>query len=203
MLTAESAHQFLRSRRTVRRFTAEALPEEALTRILGTAVHAPNAHNRQSWRFVRLASSAARAALADAMGAEFQANLLKEGLPPQDAEAQVARSRARILEAPETLLLCLDTAELDTYKDPARSEGEVLMAMQSAALAGGQMLLAAHAEGFGGVWVCAPLFAQAAVRTALALPATWLAQGLILLGRPAAVPAPRPRKPLNEILLVR
>ncbi len=77
------------------------------------------------------------------------------------------------------------------------------MATQSVALAGGTILLAAHAEGLGGVWVCAPLFAQETVRRVLDLPADWLVQGMILLGYPAKIPEPRPRRAYEDLVLHR
>lgn len=197
---AQSFHQFLRSRRSVRRFRAAPISDEVVERVLETATWAPNAHNRQPWRFVRLKSAGGRRRLAEGMGAEFRKTLRSEGLDEEQIEAQVVRSAERILQAPEAVLLCLDTAVLDEYKDAGRSAGERLMGVQSVALAGGQLLLAAHAEGLGSVWICAPLFVPGAVRAALELPASWEAQGLILLGEAERVPEPRPRKPLVEIL---
>ena len=69
------------------------------------------------------------------------------------------------------------------------------MLVQSVAMAGLQMLLAAHAEGLGGVWVCWPLYAQEATRAALHLPSHWEPQGMLFLGYPAEAPAPPPRRP--------
>ncbi len=71
------------------------------------------------------------------------------------------------------------------------------MAMQSASLAGGQLLLAAHAEGLGACWMCGPLFAPQAVRDALDLPADWEPQALIVLGWPAEQPAARARQAIR------
>jgi nitroreductase len=73
------------------------------------------------------------------------------------------------------------------------------MGVQSVALACGQLLLAAHAEGLGGVWVCAPLFAQESAQASLNLPATWDPQGLLLLGFPSRIPPPRDRFPVGEV----
>ena len=103
------------------------------------------------------------------------------------------------MEAPVAVLFCLDKADLDPYSDPFRQQASYLMGVQSVALAGGNLLLAAHAQGLGGVWICAPLFAQDAIRTTLELPAGWEPQGLILLGYPAKIPSQRPRRPLEEI----
>jgi coenzyme F420-0:L-glutamate ligase/coenzyme F420-1:gamma-L-glutamate ligase len=61
------------------------------------------------------------------------------------------------------------------------------------------LLLAAHALGLGGVWVCAPLFAQETVRMTLDLPQTWQPQGMVLMGFPAKIPPQRPRKELSEV----
>lgn len=198
-LAPEDLHAWLRSRRSVRRFRQDPVPGEVVTRILETATWAPNAHNRQPWRFVQLSSRESRAALAGAMGAEFQKTLQAEGLSAEEISTQLARSRARILEVPEAILLCLDIDVLDKYEDPARTQGEYLMGVQSVALAGGQLLLAAYAEGLGGVWICSPLFAPAAVAKALDLPASWQAQGLILLGYPVKVPEERPRSSISDV----
>lgn len=201
-IAPEDLHTWLRSRRSVRRFRAEAVPGDAVTRILETATWAPNAHNRQPWRFVQLSSRASREALAGAMGAEFRKTLQAEGLTEEGISAQLDRSRARILEAPEAILLCLDIDVLDKYEDPARTQGEYLMGVQSVALAGGQLLLAAHAEGLAGVWICAPLFTPAEISRALGLPETWQSQGLVLLGYPVKMPEQRPRKDVLDVTKV-
>ncbi len=191
--------EFLRSRRSVRRFTKEPVPRPVLEQILETATWAPNPHNRQPWRFVVLSTPDAKYRLADAMGNDFRRALAAEGLAPEAIAAQVDRSRRRIVEAPVAVLLCADPDVMDVYADPNRLAGERQMALQSVALAGGTLLLAAHAEGLGAVWLCAPLFVPAAVREALELPASWEAQALILLGHPAHVPEPRPRLPLSKV----
>jgi nitroreductase len=73
------------------------------------------------------------------------------------------------------------------------------MGVQSVAMAGSTLLLAAHAEGLGGVWVCAPLFAPHTIQRVLNLPSEWQPQGLILIGFPSRVPEPRPRRNVGEL----
>jgi F420 biosynthesis protein FbiB-like protein len=133
------------------------------------------------------------------MGADFRVDLIADGLSAQQADAQVERSRCRILEAPLVIVLCCDKAALDNYPDERRQKAETTMAVQSVALAGGTLLLAAHAEGLGGVWVCAPLFAPESVRRALDIPQGWEPQGMLLLGYPAKVPDFRTRMPAGEV----
>ncbi len=198
-LTSQDLHTWLRSRRSVRRFRPDSVPDGVIMRILETATWAPNAHNRQPWRFVQLSSRQSRESLAGAMGIEFRKTLQAEGLSADEISAQLERSHARIMEAPEAILLCLDIDVLDKYEDSSRTQGEYLMGVQSVALAGGQLLLAAHAEGLAGVWICSPLFVPAEVSHALKLPESWQAQGLILLGYPVKVPEERPRNAVSNV----
>jgi coenzyme F420-0:L-glutamate ligase/coenzyme F420-1:gamma-L-glutamate ligase len=75
------------------------------------------------------------------------------------------------------------------------------MGTQSVALAGLQLLLAAHAEGLGGTWICWPLFAPEETRQVLGLPSIWEPQGLLFLGYPLEQPDAPVRIPKEEISL--
>ena len=74
------------------------------------------------------------------------------------------------------------------------------MAVQSVAEAGLQLLLAAHAEGLGGVWACWPLFAQETIRRTLNLYESWEPQGMFFVGYPEDIPEARQRKSLQDIV---
>lgn len=193
--------QWIRSRCSIRRFKTEPVPEDTLTRVLESATWAPSAHNRQPWRFAVLRSPDAKTRLMDAMEARFRVDLTGDGLSPEEIKARINRSRKRIESSSVAIILCLDPGDLDSYPDPVRQRAELRMGEQSVALAGGTLLLAAHAEGLGGVWICAPLFTPDAVRSALNLPHSWQPQALILLGYPAESPEPRQRKRLDEVTL--
>jgi F420 biosynthesis protein FbiB-like protein len=198
-LQALDFHELIRSRRSVRHFLPDPVPQSVIERILESGTFSPSAHHRQPWRFAVLTTPEAKSHFADAMGADFRRDLLADGLSPDEVENQIARSRARICEAPLVIMLCATMTSMDTYPDEKRQRAEYLMATQSVALAGGTILLATHAEGLGGVWVCAPLFAPDTVRRALALPSDWEPQGMLLVGYPAKVPEARIRKSIHEI----
>lgn len=198
MTTTPDLRTFLRTRRSVRRFKPDPVPDSVLRDILHTATFAPSAHNRQPWRFVVLTDSSAKIHLSDAMAEEFQRDLQKDQVPPEEIAKRVSRSRERITGAPVVVILCLDMSEMDEYPDTRRKKAEYIIATQSAANAGMQLLLAAHAEGLGGVWVCSPMFAQETVQKALNISSTWEPQAMFLLGYPAETPAFRERKSLEE-----
>jgi coenzyme F420-0:L-glutamate ligase / coenzyme F420-1:gamma-L-glutamate ligase len=71
------------------------------------------------------------------------------------------------------------------YSDQKRNHNEYLMAVQSTAMAGQNILLAAHDAGLGACWMCAPLFCPDVVQEALNLPQDWQPQALLTIGYPA------------------
>jgi len=135
------------------------------------------------------------------MSIEFQRDLQADGFPHEEIQKRITRSRERILSAPVVIILNLDMSEMDVYPDTKRKQAEYLMAVQSVANAGTQLLLAAHAEGLGGVWVCSPLFVPETIQRVLALPETWEPQAMLFVGYPAELPEARERKSIQEITL--
>jgi coenzyme F420-0:L-glutamate ligase / coenzyme F420-1:gamma-L-glutamate ligase len=198
--TGTELHNFLRTRRSVRRFKTDPVPDSVIRNILATAAFAPSAHNRQPWRFVILTETIVKRHLADAMGADFERDLALDGVPPENIQSQVKRSKERILSAPAAIMLCLDMSELDSYPDAKRQYAERIMAIQSVAGAGLQLLLAAHAEGLGAVWACWPLFAQETIQETLDLPRSWEPQGLFFIGYTDTPPRKKEMKDLESIV---
>ena len=201
MTSTTDLHNFLQTRRSIRRFKPDLIPDSVINDILTTATFAPSAHNRQAWRFVVITDLSVRIQLADAMAADFQRDLAKDAVPAEKIQAQVKRSKERITSAPVAILLCLDMSEMDFYPDEKRNKAEYIMAVQSVAAAGLQLLLAAHAEGLGGVWACWPLFAQETIQRNLKIPETWEPQGMFFLGYPESIPGLRDRKGIENVSL--
>ena len=171
-----------------------------LSRILETSTYAPSTHNSQPWRYAVITSPRRKKELGDGMAAEFERDLKRDGLPGAEIQRRLERSRNRIELAPVVIIICLDESNLDQYGDSRRREAETIMGIQSISMAGHQLLLAATAEGLGGVWTCAPLFAQDSVRSVLHLPKTWKPQGMILLGYPSETPKGKEIKSLEEVV---
>jgi F420 biosynthesis protein FbiB-like protein len=189
------------SRRSVRRYRPEPVAGEVVQRLLRAAVSAPSAHNRQPWRFVIITDAAAKEKLARAMGQRLAADRTRDGDDAEAIRLDVERSFARITGAPVVILVALPVGEMDAYPDAARREAEFRMAGQSTAMATQNLLLAAHAEGLGACWLCAPVFCPDTVRAALGLAADLHPQGLVTLGYPAQPGRERPRKPLADVML--
>ena len=194
--------ELIRTRRSIRRYEARTVPPALVDQLLEAALWAPSAHNRQPWRFVVIDGNGTKKQLAMAMGARLRQDLAADGAPPEMIARDVERSYARITAAPLLILLCLTMQDMDTYPDARRAANEALMAAQSTAMAGQNLLLAAHALGLGACWLCAPLFCPDVVRQTLALPDDWQPQGLITAGYPAEVKE-KTRHPLGTRVLYR
>lgn len=197
-----SLFSILTSRRSLRRYLPEPVPHELIERLLQVAIWAPSAHNRQPWRFAVVETTAKKELLAQAMGKRLRQDLAADNVPPEVIEADASRSYSRITSAPVLIVLCLSMVDMDVYPDLRRSQFEYVMAVQSVAMAGQNLLLAAHEAGLGACWMCAPLFCNDTVIEALALPEDWQPQALLTLGYPAQE-RQKTRHPLEKSVLWR
>lgn len=201
-LARETLYRLIHERRSIRRYEDRSIPRELLLRLVEAATWAPSAHNRQPWRFVILMEDESKHLLADTMAAELARDLRADGVGEEVIARDTGRSRARLTGAGALVLACLTMADMDHYPDERRQSSEHTMAAQGVAMAAQNLLLAAHAEGLGAVWMCAPLFCQSAVREALDLPADYEPQGVIALGYPAEDRV-KTREPLESRVMFR
>jgi F420 biosynthesis protein FbiB-like protein len=137
------------------------------------------------------------------MGEALKVDRISDSIDPDEIQVEINRSYDRITGAPAVIVICLSMEDMDRYLDEPRSHAEYLMAVQSVAMAGENLLLMAHAEGLGACWMCAPLFTQDIVKEVLDLPSSWEAQGIIILGHPAHEGQDRSRMPLDKVVLWR
>ena len=193
----------LLSRRSIRVFEDRPIEKEKLERILDAATYAPSAHNKQPWRFVVLNSKAMRRKIADVMNVDYKAALERSGMEAEQIAERMQKRGDRLINAGTAVMLCFDPSDMNQFpEDEDRQAGELTMGVQSVALAGGNLLLAAHAEGLGGVWTCAPLFTQKTIIEVFGLSENWQPQALLLLGYPAEEPKEKEMKKLEDVCLI-
>jgi coenzyme F420-0:L-glutamate ligase / coenzyme F420-1:gamma-L-glutamate ligase len=191
-------------RRSVRRYAAQPVPAGLVDKLLEAAHWAPSAHNRQPWHFVLLNEPARRRRLAEAMAANWQADLLADGADPALVSRRAVLSIERITSAPLAILPCLDLASLDIYPDSQRQQREWQMGVQSVALACQNLLLAVQHHGLVACWMCAPIFCPELVLATLDLPPTLEPQALLTVGFPPDdAPRSKARAPLASRVIVR
>jgi len=189
--------ELLLGRRSIRRYQQKSVPQELVDKLLTAAIWAPSAHNRQPWRFVVISALEKKSQLAQAMGDRLKKDLTHDGVETNVIENDVSRSYRRITAAPLLVLVCSSMEDMDSYPDERRQINEWTVAVQSTAMAGQNLLLAAHALGLGACWMCAPLFCPEVVQEVLELPVNWEPQGLVTIGYPAEKKV-KSRRPLHS-----
>lgn len=162
----------VRSRRSVRAFHPDPIPQTLLEQLVELANCAPSAGNLQSRDFVLVRD-------AD----------LRQGL------AQAANDQDFLAQAPVVIVVCANRQRIYARYG---GRGQDLYAIQDAASATENLLLAAHDAGLGAVWVGA--FNEDAVSRLLGLPTHVRPVTLVPLGLPAERPEASDRMALESIL---
>jgi len=193
-------YKVIETRRTIRKFKQRKIPKDTLLKLIKAAIFAPSAHNAQPWHFIIITDDKKKEKLAVSMGEKFREDLLADGFSKEEIEERVKASIKRMVSAPVLIIACLTMRDMDKYPDEKRQKAEYVMAVQSVAAAIQNLLLAAHIEGLGACWRCAPLFAKDIVRKVLNIPEDVEPQALIEVGYPDEKPSPPPRKPIEEVL---
>jgi F420 biosynthesis protein FbiB-like protein len=192
---------FLEARRSIRAFLPDRVPREALDGFVEAACTAPAPHHSRPWRWVIVNGDEGKQQLAAGMSARWREDLEGDGVTAARIEELLVASHAKITSAPALVLGCLTWDGLDRYRDAVRQRAEWGMALLSLGAAVENLMVAAADGGYASCWVAAPIFCPEAARDALALPAEWLPQAMVVVGvaDPAYVGRPRPAVPLADL----
>jgi nitroreductase len=209
----------LRSTGAAREFSAEAVPDDVVARILDTARFAPSGGNRQGWRVVVLEDPATRRALRDLYlpGWRRYLSMRDAGLVPwapvTDEEAERAAIERAEAEPPdagafaehfdEVPVLLVLLADLRALAAVDRDFDRYTMAGGASIYPfAWSILLAARAEGLGGVLTTMAVCAEPEVKELLGVPDELVVAGVIALGRPVHQPHRLTRRPVEEFATV-
>ncbi|MFZ1100964.1 MAG: nitroreductase family protein [Steroidobacteraceae bacterium] len=168
--------QAIYARRAVREYTAEAVDEATLRRLIDAAIQAPSAVNEQPWVFSVVRDRAVLASISRAAKAYVLATP-PVGVPPHHLQ--------ELLDDPEFDVL-YRAPVLIVISSASRSQ----WAVENCSLAAENLMLAARAAGLGTCWIG---FAQAWLGTAegkatIQLPQECLPVAPIIVGHPKSFP---------------
>ncbi len=189
-------------RRSVRRFADQPVQPAVIEEAVAEALTAPAPHHTRPARFVRLADRDRRAALLDAMRADWRADLAADGIPADAIERRVTRGQI-LYDAPEVLIPFLVPDGAHHYPDSVRSTAEHTMFTVAVGAAVQALLVALAVRGVGSCWIGSTIFAPRTVRAVLELPQDWEPLGAIAIGYPEQPPAPRTPAPVDDRLVHR
>ena len=162
----------IKERRSIRSFKEEDVKEEDIEMLIEAARWAPSAGNIQPWEFIIV-----------------RRHELKKEL------AEAAFGQAFVEEAPIVIVVCAD--ENRSFQGYS-VRGKTLYCIQDTAAAIQNIHLTAHSLGLGTCWIGA--FSEGETARILKVPNGVRPVAIVPIGYPAESPAPRNRRPINQII---
>jgi nitroreductase len=153
----------IRTRRSIRRYKPDPIPEEKLMRVLEAARLAPSAFNLQPWQLIIVRDQRKREKLASL--------------------------------CPRGSFLRESSVAIVGVGDPKTSPDFFLI---DTVIALENLVIAAADEGLGTCWI--GLFDESGIKSLLNIPPEHKVVALLALGVPAEIPAPKPKKSLEQLV---
>jgi len=203
MITHDELYELMASRRSVRRFRADAPGRDLVERVIQSAVTAPSASNRQPWRFLVVT----KRATIDALAAAVQVAVDRIALSIEhefEASFRAYGDYFRRFEAAPVVIVPL-FREITTLSNLTGSrlgddDRRRIAAMErdsgliGTSLALQNLLLACHAAGLAASAMTGPLVAVDGIRAMLNVPPSWHVAALVPIGYADETPVPTARK---------
>lgn len=178
------------SRRTIKEFKPDSVPDAILERALHAGIWAQNHRMTQPWRFVML-GPATHQALAEA-GANAQLQALRADTDAATRDKVWNGAVQKLLSKPRLVVVTMVMSG-DAFQR-REDYAATCCAIQN-------IQLAAWSEGLGMQWGTGPQTRQPETYSQLGIdPAGEEIVGFLYFGYPALVPDPAPRKPLAEVM---
>jgi nitroreductase len=209
----QALETLIRTRRSVRQWKKQDVPDDVLKKAVELATWAPNGGNFQGWRFVVVKNPALIGKMANAV----QSVADKVAGWPIEAQwkEEIVRHQKKssfFKEAPVCIAVFVNKYESVMDKvliareslDPEAKEILVFRrsaptSLQSVAAAVTTMLLVLHNAGLGAVWLGNPLIAKKEIESMLKVPADLNLVSLVAMGYPAESPQ-KDRRPVEEVM---
>jgi len=195
--------EILKSRRSVRKFLPEPVNEGDLKKMICAASWAPSGTNKQNWGFIVARSAEVRKKMKEAVEMELSETSGRISLPEaKNVFTAYALNFTFFGDAPAVIAVVKKPYESVTQKIMKRYKLEppkTYANVQGPAAAIENLLLMAHALGYGTCWMTGPLIAKGRLEKILGIEPPDELLALVPVGRPAQSPKPPARKEISDI----
>ena len=205
--------KLIKGRRSIRCWQDKEIPAELLLKAIKLATWAPNGGNQQIWHFYVIVNRGTITSIADAVQAsavQIAPWLEADGFK---ADADRMRERASLFRsAPAAIAVgagqyqsLLDQVlaargKIDPQAEQIYGWRKIANSrIQSVASSIAYLLLILHQMGLGALWMTGPMQAKGEIEKILKVPAELDIIAFIPVGYPAESPAPKERRPIEEV----
>lgn len=212
----EELANLVRTRRSIRKYSPDDVPDEMLLKAIDLATWAPNGGNFQPWKFWIVKNRDMITQMADAM--DERSRLMAswpESEPFREHSDRWVRVGAFFRHAPACIAVMVGGYQSIADKlllargteDPAAAEmleWRRFGASRIQTIGGAVMilLLSLHQQGLGACWMAGPQQAKGEIEQILAVPEGYEFVALVPVGFPAEERTGAPRKPLDEVVRI-
>jgi nitroreductase len=206
--SADDLYALLSTTRSIRRISDAPVSEEVLLRIMQAAVWAPSGGNRQPWRIIAVRDRLIKEKIGRLYAAEWEQyveyNVAKfDGHPPavvaqvREAYSGGTRLAETLADVPVLAMFVHDPSALyvtdaDLGRHPVVGGASLYPAVQN-------FLLAARAEGLGGVLTTLVCNRETELRDILKFPTGWGVHAMVPLGYPKGNHGPITRASVEDM----
>lgn len=211
MTDRDALYSLLSTTRSIRRIKDAAIESEVLERICQASVWAPSGGNRQPWRLIVVQDKKLKEALSALYVAEWdlyvEFNLKKLGQQPPEVLEKVRAQFGTgtdlahgLANIPAVAVFVHDPTAL--YVTDANLGRHPVVGGASLYPAVQNFLLAARAEGLGGVLTTLICSREKELRELLKFPEGWGVHAMVPFGYPKGQHGPLQRAPLSEMMSI-
>ena len=191
----------IQKRRSIRRYKAEAIPDDVLERLLNAMRLAPSGKNTQPWKFIVVRDKTVKSRVAEALNwrtpeGKVVSQSWADGAPVIIVGCAFEKQAAvRYYKEGEVVTAHWAAFEAELAHGPIDYESA---AFYDLTIALDHLTLAAAAEGLGTCWIGG--LNEGQLKEILAIPGDVRAPLAVVVGYPVSWPEARPRKALNQIV---
>lgn len=209
MNMSENLYEVLSTTRSIRKFTTQDIDDATLHRVLQAAIWAPSGGNRQPWRIIAVKDPQIKKQLGDIYSPEWDKYVdmnMQKLSKASDAVKEAAQKgfgtgtqlARNLADVPVVCIFVHNPTDVFTTdahlgRTPVVGGASLYPAVQN-------LLLAARAEGLGGVLTTLIAAREPEVRAVLNIPEPWGVHAMVPLGYPQGKHGPLRRAPLSEMV---